>query len=169
MHHSKDTLADKVEIRAAVESDAAVMHALLTELAEATRVRDKLISSADDLRRHGFSEAPKYEALLAEQDGEIVGMTLFFYTFSSWRGAPGVYVQDIVVRKSARGRGIGRRLLLETAKQAGRQGATHLRLAVEHDNADAARFYDRLGLKPCDSERMFEADGAAFERLVSAA
>ena len=79
-------------------------------------------------------------------DGDIVGMSLFFYNFSTWRGEPGVYVQDMVVSERARGLGLGRRLLLETARHASRHGATHLRLSVDQDNAAAIGFYRSLGL-----------------------
>jgi ribosomal protein S18 acetylase RimI-like enzyme len=153
-------------IRQATGNDAASIHALLVELANATGLGHKLRSSEDDLLRHGFSPQPVFEALLAEQDGDVLGLSLFFYNFSTWRGELGVYVQDLVVKRRARTRGIGKLLIQETVRHAQRRGATHLRLSVEHDNLRAIRFYHRLGLHTSDTECILEADGQAFERLA---
>ena len=155
-------------VRAATVDDVATIYALLVELADATGLGHKLLSSKDDLIRHGFSKAPAFEVLLAEQDGAALGMSLYFYNYSSWRGRLGVYIQDLVVERHARGLGIGGLLVRETARRAKKRGATHLRLSVEHDNRAAHRFYESIGVNPAASERILEADGAAFERLATA-
>jgi GNAT superfamily N-acetyltransferase len=159
---------DDTTIRLATEDDVATIHALLVELAEATGLSHKLLSGKDDLVRFGYSKAPAFEVLLAEQDGTALGMALYFYNYSSWRGRLGVYIQDLVVERHARGLGIGGLLVRETARRAKRRGATHLRLSVEHDNLAAHRFYETLGVKAAPNERILEADGAAFERLAKA-
>ena len=153
-------------VRAATVDDVATIHALLVELAEATGLSHKLLTSKDDLVRHGFSKTPAFEVLLAEQDGTALGMALYFYNYSSWRGRLGVYIQDLVVERHARGLGIGGLLVRETARRAKRRGATHLRLSVEHDNRAAHKFYESLGVRAAPSERILEADGTAFERLA---
>ena len=145
----------------------AAIHALLEELAAVTCLRSKLRSRPEDLFEHGFSGSPAFEGLVAERDGELLGMTLFFYTFSTWRGEPGVYVQDIVVTGRARSLGLGKRLMQETARHAARRGATHLRLSLDRDNAAALGFYRSLGLDHSDREQILEADGAAFRRLAA--
>jgi GNAT superfamily N-acetyltransferase len=154
-------------VRVATVDDVATIHALLVELAEATGLSHKLLTSKDDLVRHGFSKTPAFEVLLAEQDGTALGMSLYFYNYSSWRGRLGVYIQDLVVERHARGLGIGGLLVRETARRAKRRGATHLRLSVEHDNRAAHKFYDSLGVKSAVNERILEADGTAFERLAA--
>lgn len=161
-------LPEGTSVRIATVDDVAAIHALLVELADATGLSHKLLSSKDDLVRNGFSKAPAFEVLLAEQDGTALGMSLYFYNYSSWRGRLGVYIQDLVVERHARGLGIGGVLVRETARRAKRRGATHLRLSVEHDNHAAHRFYETLGVKAAPSERILEADGAAFDRLATA-
>lgn len=142
------------------------MHALLMELARATSLGEKIKSTPDDLRRLGFRDKPAFHALLAEQAGNPVGLSLFFYNFSSWRGALGVYVQDLYVADAVRGSGLGRKLIAETVKLGKTQGATHLRLSVDRSNTEAQDFYRKLGLKRSDREWIFQATGRAFEQLA---
>lgn len=154
-----------IVIRAATADDAASLHRLLTGLAQATGLTEKMSGSPDDLRRLGFRDKPAFQALIAERDGKPVGLSLFFYNFSSWRGELGVYVQDLYVADEARGAGLGRKLIAETARVGKTQGATHLRLSVDRANERAQQFYRRLGLAPSDRELIFQATGEAFERL----
>jgi GNAT superfamily N-acetyltransferase len=155
-----------LRIRPAFEDDIPEIHALLAELANATGLASKFVSSEEDLRRYGFSPRPMFEVMLAERDGRAVGLCLYFYTYSSWRGAPGVYVQDLVVDPAIRSGGVGRALMVVTARHARSRGATHLRLAVDAANEAAIRFYTRMGLKHAGSERVFEATDDAFDELA---
>ncbi|HNP35057.1 MAG TPA: GNAT family N-acetyltransferase [Woeseiaceae bacterium] len=153
-------------IRQATAEDVPAIFKLLRELAESGNLAHRFSCNEDDLRRHGFGEQPMFEALLAESHGTAIGLSLFFFTYSSWRGAKGVYVQDLVVSQGAQAQGLGRRLIVATARHAVKSGATHLRLSVECDNDKAIGFYRRLGLRHSDSERIFEASGATFEELL---
>ena len=155
-----------LRIRPAFEDDIPEIHALLAELASATGLARKFVSSEDDLRRYGFSPRPMFEVMLAEQNDRVVGLCLYFYTYSSWRGTPGVYVQDLVVDPAARAGGIGRRLMVVTARHARSRGVTHLRLSVDAANTEAIRFYERLGLRNAGSERIYQASGDAFDELA---
>jgi ribosomal protein S18 acetylase RimI-like enzyme len=154
-------------VRLAGAADVAAIHALLLQLADGTGQRHKLRSKAADLLKHGFSEQPAFYVLLAERAGSVLGLSLFLYLFSSWRGELGVYVQDLVVDRSARAGGVGRLLIQETVRHAKQSGATHLRLSVERDNAEAIRFYRGIGLRASDGELIFEAGQVVFERLAA--
>src|SRR5690606_7691966 len=151
--------AARVVIRTATADDAEHLHAMLLELARATGLRAKIRSKPEVFRKLGFRESPAFQALIAEQDGHPVWLSPSFYHFSSWRGELGVYVQDLYVASEMRGTGLGRRLLAETVRLGRTQGATHLRLSVERDNARAHRFYRKLGLKLSGSELIFQATG----------
>lgn len=155
-----------IVIRAATPDDAGNLHSLLLGLARATGLKEKIRSKPDDFRRLGFREKPAFYALIAERNGQPLGLSLFFYNFSSWRGEMGIYVQDLYVTDEARSTGLGRRLLAETVRLGKAQGATHLRLSVDRANVRAHRFYRRLGLKASEQELIFQATGAAFERLA---
>ena len=154
-------------IRLAQAADAKVIHALVESLAQDLGQQHKFASQVADFLKFGFSDPPHFEALLAEQGGAAIGLSLFFYNFSTWRGELGVYVQDLVVDRGARTHGIGRDLLRATARHAQAHGATHLRLSVERDNAEAISFYERIGLEESCGESIFEAADESFRNLAS--
>jgi len=95
----------EITIRPATAEDAEVIHAMLRALAAGLGMADQISSTAEDIRLHGFGERPAFEALIAEQDGEPLGLSLYFSSFSSWNGKRGVYLQDIFVDQRARGTG----------------------------------------------------------------
>jgi GNAT superfamily N-acetyltransferase len=109
-------LSEKLAIRLATASDVETIHRLLQHLADSTGLRHKFLSRPQDILKFGFSDEPRFEALLAEQGDVVVGLCLFFYNFSSWRGELGVYIQDLVVDSDVRAAGIGRLLVLSTRK-----------------------------------------------------
>jgi len=158
--------AGSISLRVARRADAERIYDMLAGLSHAVGDQEKMVSTVDDIRRHGFGDPPAFHALLGEQDGRTVGLCLFFYAFSTWLGRPGVYIQDLYVDTAARGTGLGQRLVAETARIARTRGANHLRLSVYHDNPEAQRFYKRIGMRHRDDELIFQADGAAFDTLA---
>lgn len=160
----------KIAIRHAAAADAEAIHGALLALAEHVGEVGKVVSTADDIRRHGFEmDPPHFRVLIAEVDGVFAGISLFFPTFSTWKGRPGVYVQDLVVSPGFRGQDIGRKLLRETARVAAAQGATHLKLAVDAQNLSAQAFYVRMGLKPATDDILCFAHDDDFRALLTAA
>ena len=159
----------RVALREATADDAATIATLVRWLARATGEEHKVLSAPDDFARHGFGSAPAFRALLAERDGEAIGLALWFYNFSSWRGELGAYLQDIYVDEAARGTGLGRRLLAATAQRAQADGATHLRLSVAADNEGARAFYEHLGFTYRDDECIYQVADAGFDALASLA
>lgn len=150
----------------ATEDDVDDILALVVELAVATGMRHKVRSTREDFLHHGFCNPPAFHVLLARQAGQAVGMSLYFYDFSTWLGRLGVYIQDLVVSEAARGSGLGQRLVAETVRAGQKRGATHLRLSVDQHNVAAIRFYRRIGMDASGDERIFHAHGSAFRRLA---
>ena len=157
---------DAIIIRPAVAQDVDAIHALVVRLAAATGQSEKVTSTPADYLRMGFSDPVAFHALIAERQSVPVGLSLYFYDFSSWRGELGVYVQDLFVAKDVRGAGLGRRLIRETARIARDLGATHIRLSVETSNQPATQFYASMGLSLADNERIYMADGETFVKLA---
>ena len=102
------------------------------------------VGSVQSLLQHGFGARPLFHAAIAEQGGMAVGMVIYYPDYSTHRGQPGIYVQDIYVNNVARGTGIGRGLLAFML-QAQDWDAQYITLGVSPDNAAANRFYSRLG------------------------
>ena len=158
--------ADPVTIRPPRASACDSIHAMIVSLGLATNDAHRIKSLPADFERHGFGDASLFDALIAKRDGDAVGLSLFFYTFSTWLGEPGVYVQDLYVAESGRRSGLGRRLLAETARIGRARGATHLRLTVDAANANAKAFYERIGMEHRDKEDTYHIGGAAFDSLA---
>ena len=156
-------------IRRATEADAETIHGLVLDLAEGIGLAHKVASTTRDIRSHGFGPEAAFEALIAESNGAAVGLCLFFESFSSWDGRRGVYVQDLFVSESARGLGLGRRLLAEAAALSSARGGSYLRPAVDSGNVTAQAFYERVGRRSAVDERIHQARGYGSAALVQAA
>ena len=158
----------KLTIRFAGVEDADDIYASLVGIAETVKELHKLKSTADDIRRFGFGEAPAFEALIAEIDGRFAGCCLYFTSFSTWIGRPGVYVQDFYVADEFRGQGVGERLLQRLAAVTRKRGGRYIRLAVDTQNHRAQAFYTRVGIKHSDTEQTHAAYDRDFEALADA-
>jgi ribosomal protein S18 acetylase RimI-like enzyme len=158
----------KIQIRPAREGDAEAIVAILAGLAMEIGDDAYFRSDADAIRRHGFGSVPMFRCLVAEGRGETLGLTLYYPVFSTTRGQPGVYVQDLWVAEGARKSGLGRRLLAETAARAAADwSAAYMALTVYADNPGATAFYRRQGFSSGERERFMALDEAAFQALRS--
>ena len=120
-----------ITIRPGRVTDAAAIHRALRGIAKSVGELHKMVSTADDLRHHGFGQSPAFETLIAEVDGEIAGLCLFFASFSTWQGRPGAYVQDLFVDERFRKLGVGSKLIRHTAALVRARGGRYLRLSVD--------------------------------------
>ena len=113
-------LMPEIAIRFATADDAGVLLHFVRELATYENAADAVAATEDDLRRDGFGPERHFEALIASVDGRPAGIALFFPTYSTWRGKPGLYLEDIFVSEWARRLGIGRPERLQTLEEAHR-------------------------------------------------
>jgi GNAT superfamily N-acetyltransferase len=157
-----------VTIRPAAPADAETILAFIKGLAAFEREPDAVKTTPDDLRRDGFGQHPKFEVLIAELAGEPVGFALFFPTYSTWEGRPGLYLEDLFVTERARGQGIGRKLMAALAAIAVTRGCTRLELSVLHWNP-AREFYHHLGLSHMEEWLPYRLTGEALEALAAEA
>ncbi|MEP9387117.1 GNAT family N-acetyltransferase [Mesorhizobium sp. KR9-304] len=157
-----------VSVRFATVADADDIFSALVGIAETVKELHKLKSTVDDIRRFGFGEAPAFETLIAEFDGRFAGCCLYFPSFSTWIGRPGVYVQDFYVAADFRGQGVGERLLQRLAAVTRARGGCYIRLAVDTLNYRAQAFYTRVGIKHSDTEQIHAAYDQDFDALADA-
>ncbi|MEQ8390794.1 MAG: GNAT family N-acetyltransferase [Thalassospira sp.] len=157
---------DLLEIRLAQKTDAKAIHAMLFEIAATTGSEDKFKSTPADIVRDGFGDQPLFEAMIATDDQKPIAVCLYFPSYSTFRGQAGLYVQDLYVAPSHRGGGFARKLVAHVAKRAQETGKAYIRLSVDANNLIGQRFYEKLGMRHADDERIFVLDGPAFRALA---
>lgn len=134
-----------LSIREARPEDAALIVQFIRDLAEYEREPQAAVVTPEDILRDGFSDDRKFWVLFAEWNGEPVGFAFYFFNYSTWLGRPGLYLEDLFVRPSARGKGIGKALLARLAQIAIEKDCYGMRWQVLDWNQPAIDFYDSLG------------------------
>jgi GNAT superfamily N-acetyltransferase len=153
-------------IRMAGPDDAPAIAALVRELAVYEKLEQHANATVGDFRRHLFGTHPAAEAALAEEEGKAVGFALWFSTFSTFRGQPGLYLEDIFVKPECRGRGIGKALLANVAAIAIERGCGRLEWSVLDWNLPAIGFYRALGARPMDEWTVYRIDDQSLSNLA---
>jgi GNAT superfamily N-acetyltransferase len=154
----------EIGFRVAVAGDVPAIHALLVENAENDHAT--LRGTEESLRRYGFGAEPRFRAVLACEGDEVVGLTLSFPEYSSWRGSVGIFVQDLYLRPSLRGRGMGRRLLAETLRACADWEPAFVSLIVHHGNKAAQGFYAAQGFVLRERADLLVLEGADLTSLA---
>jgi len=158
-----------IVIRPATASDTPAILAMIRELAEFEKLLDQVAATEEGLRQWLFGASRVAEALLAcGADGTPVGYAIFFPSFSTFLGRPGLYLEDLYVRPASRGQGIGRALLVHLARIATARGCGRLEWSVLDWNEKAIRFYKGLGAQPMNQWTVFRVTGEALRRLDAA-
>jgi len=154
-------------IRPASEADVPLVLRLIKALAEFERLGDQVVATEAGLHRALFGERPYGEVVLGFCGTEPVGFALFFHSFSTFRGAPGLYLEDLYVEPAWRGRGFGRRLLAHVAAAAVERGCHRMEWSVLDWNERAIGFYRQAGARPMDEWTTFRLTGDALEALAA--
>jgi GNAT superfamily N-acetyltransferase len=135
------------KLRAAGPADTPEILSLIRELADYERLLHEVDATPEGLHAALFGPTPRVFCDLAEQDGGIAGFALWFYSFSTFRGRHGIYLEDLFVRPAMRGRGIGRALLSGLAARCLREDLARLEWSVLDWNEPALAFYRTLGAR----------------------
>ncbi|MGD9598724.1 MAG: N-acetyltransferase family protein [Steroidobacteraceae bacterium] len=154
-----------IAIRTALAGDAPVLLALIRGLADYERLAHEVVATEAQLAAELGAAHPVVHALIAEQDGAAAGFALYFFSFSTFVGRQGLYLEDLYVRPELRGRGIGRALLGELARRAAARGCGRMEWSVLDWNVDAQRFYQGLGARPMDDWTVWRLDRAGIAAL----
>ena len=156
-----------VTVRDAQPQDVPAIHALILELAAYERLLDAVVATEDDLMRTLFGDDRVARAMVAEVEGAAVGMALWFRTYSTFEGRPGLWLEDLYVQPALRGRGIGKALLSRLARRAVEEGCARLEWTVLDWNEPALRFYASLGAQPMDEWTTQRLRGDALRHVAS--
>lgn len=160
---------DALRVRFATPADAATIVRFVRGLAAFEGEPEETVRLSEaDLRRDGFGPRPRFEVLIAERAGRALGFALFFPSYSTWEGRPGLYIEDLFVEEAARGGGAGRALMAACARIALERGWRRLELSVLDWNP-ARNFYVSLGMRQSEGWLPYRLEPAAVEALASEA
>jgi GNAT superfamily N-acetyltransferase len=155
-----------IQVRAAAPQDAALIFGFIRDLAEYEELAHTVAASEADIAAALFGPAPRAFAEIALADGEPVGFALWFYTFSTFEGRHGIWLEDLFVRPAARGQGAARALLQSLARRCLAEGLARLEWSVLDWNAPAIAVYDRMGAASMDEWTIRRLTGAGLKVLA---
>jgi GNAT superfamily N-acetyltransferase len=155
-------------IRPAAAGDVPTILAMIRELAVYEREPSAVVATEEDLVRDGFGPAPRFHVLLADDGGEAQGFAFYFFAYSTWRGRPVMYLEDLFVRPAHRKKGLGLALMRRLAQVALDEGCARLRWEVLDWNEPAFRFYASLGAEVQRAWLNVRLEGEALARLAGA-
>lgn len=154
-----------MNIRKGEIDDMTAVLGLIQELAVFEKEPDAVVVSVDDLVRDGFGEKPLFHTFVAELNGEIIGMALYYYRYSTWKGKT-IHLEDLIVQEAHRGTGAGLALYTEIMKQGKKDGVRRLEWNVLDWNEPAIRFYQKSGAKLLDDWRVVQMNEEGIERFL---
>lgn len=156
----------EIRIRPATPDDVPLIVTFIHELATYEKLAHEVVASEADMRAALFGERPVVETVMASLDGEPVGYALFFPTFSTFLGKPGLYLEDLYVRPAARGFGVGRKLLAHLARITVERGWGRFEWAVLDWNEPSIAFYKKMGATAMHDWTVFRLTGDSLHRLA---
>lgn len=158
-------MTGSLNIRPAVASDAALIVSFIRDLAEYEKLAHEAKATEADISRDLFGAEPKVFCEIAEWDGEPVGFALWFYTYSTFQGRHGIWLEDLYVDPSLRGKGIGKALLVELARKCLTEDLGRFEWWVLDWNEPSIKFYKSQGGIMQDEWTKVRVDGEALQAL----
>ena len=162
------TFDDGTVLRAASPGDEAGLLAAIQALADYEREPDAVENTAADLASSLFGPDPKVFAHVVEREERIVGIAIWFLTYSTWTGRHGIWLEDLFVDADQRGRGYGKALIASLGAVALQRGYSRVEWTVLDWNAPSIAFYRSLGAEPMDEWTTQRMSGPALEALARA-
>ena len=157
------------KLRPAQPADVPAIVGLITELAEFEQLAHLLRLTPETLAPHLFGERPVVESVVAEAAGGVVGFALFFTNFSTFLAKPGLYLEDLYVQPAFRGAGIGKALLSHLGALAVARDYGRFEWSVLDWNANAIRFYEKMGAVVMPEWRICRLAGSTLQGFAAPA
>ena len=156
-------------IRKGIPEDMKSVLELIQELATFEKEPDAVVITEQDLIRDGFGSTPLFHVFVAELESnpkEIIGIALYYYRYSTWKGKT-IHLEDLVVKQSMRNSGIGYALYSEIIKQGKKEGVKRIEWNVLDWNTNAIEFYKKTGAKVLDDWRVAQMDQTAIDYFLA--
>ncbi|TDE54884.1 GNAT family N-acetyltransferase [Flavobacterium sp. GT3P67] len=154
-----------MNIRRGNPQDMPAVLGLIQELADFEKEPDAVLVTVDDLIRDGFDPVPLFHVFVAEADNEIVGIALYYYRYSTWKGKT-IHLEDLVVKDKMRGTGLGYALYSEIIKQGKKDQVRRVEWNVLDWNTPAIEFYEKSGAKVLRDWDVVQMDEAGINHFV---
>lgn len=152
-------------IRKGIPSDMPSVLSLIKELAVYEKEPDAVVVTVEDLVRDGFSQNPLFHCFVAEVKGQIIGIALYYYRYSTWKGKT-IHLEDLIVKEKERGIGAGMALYKEVIKQGKKDGVRRIEWAVLDWNQNAIDFYEKTGAKVLSDWRVVQMDEQGIAAFI---
>lgn len=153
-------------IRKAIVDDAKQMLELIHELAIFEKEPEAVEVTLADLQKDGFSENPLFQAFVAEENHEIIGMALYYYRYSTWKGKT-IHLEDLIVREQHRGKGAGFELYKAIIAQGKKENVRRIEWNVLDWNQPAIDFYEKSGARILTDWRVVQMDEATIAAYMN--
>ena len=154
-------------IRPARAADAADIYQLIHELAAYEKAPQEVVATLADIEQTLFGNNPTAFCHVAEEDGQIAGIAIWFLNYSTWLGKPGIYLEDLYVRPDFRGKGLGLSLMKELARICVERGYQRFQWWVLDWNEPSINFYTSIGAVAMDEWTVYRLSGEALERFAT--
>ena len=152
-------------IRPAEISDAEAIHNLIVELAIYEREPEAVVATVAQLKENLFGADPVAFCHVAEVDGQVVGIAIWFLNYSTWLGKAGLYLEDLFVKPEFRSRGLGLQLMKTLAQICVERGYERFQWWVLDWNSPAIEFYHSIGASPMSEWTVYRVEGEPLKRL----
>ncbi len=160
-------ISKELRIEQATENDVPLLMKFIHGLAQYEKLLGSVSATEERLRASLFGSRPYAEAILAYENDKPVAYAIYFFTYSSFVGLPGLYLEDLFVLPESRGSGIGRNLLAFLAARAREHGCGRMEWAVLNWNEPAIRFYENLGAEPMTDWTVYRLSEKTLEEVAS--
>ena len=161
------TVSNAFSIRPAQPSDVAHIHGMIVELAVFEKLEHMVVATEAMLHEGLFGAHPACEAIVGEENGEVVTFALFFHNFSTFLTKKGLYLEDLYVKQAHRGKGFGKQMLVKLAQLAVERNCGRFEWSVLDWNEPAINFYKAMGADILPDWRVCRVTGAALTQLAA--
>jgi GNAT superfamily N-acetyltransferase len=156
-----------VAVRESRPTDSALIYDLVRELAEYEKLGSEMDATPDMIAAALFGKEPRVFCDIAEWNGEPAGFAVWFLNYSTFRGRHGIYLEDLFVRPTYRGQGIGKALMARLAKRCADEGYGRFEWSVLDWNAPSIAFYKSIGAQVMDEWKICRLSGAALQEFAT--
>ena len=156
-----------LKIRNATPKDSQIIFDFIIELAIYEKAPNEVNTTVEEIEKSLFSSNATAKALICEEDGIAIGFAVYFYNYSTWLGKKGIYLEDLYVNESKRGKGAGKAMIKYLAKKAISENCGRFEWACLDWNTPSRDFYESLGAVALNEWIGYRLEGDALEKFAN--